>query len=117
MIRKNSEYSTKQMSALCGGKGDALREELFAPSEFEGKHVIVCTRMTLAPGAVCGSHPHDKEDEIYYILSGHGEVTEGDNAPVAVGPGDSTLTGHGLSHAIACTGDEPLVFLAVIVTC
>ncbi|NLO99293.1 MAG: cupin domain-containing protein, partial [Clostridiaceae bacterium] len=71
-------------------------------------------QITLEPGCSIGSHVHDQEEEIYYILSGTGTVN--DNGVVKnVGPGDAIKTGDGESHSISNNGDVPLVFLAAII--
>ena len=64
-------------------------------------------------GCSIGYHLHDGEEEIFYILSGTGTVTEGDTTSV-VGPGDAVLTGGGGGHSIENPGEEPLDFLATI---
>ena len=65
------------------------------------------------PGSSIGFHRHESEEEIFYILSGAGEVSEGGPRPRSA-LGDAVHTGDGAGHAIANTGTEPLDFLAVI---
>ena len=72
-------------------------------------------KITLEPGGSIGYHQHEREEEIYYILSGQGVVN--DNGDIrTVYPGDSVITGNGAFHSIENQSDSPLEFLGVILT-
>lgn len=72
---------------------------------------LVFRKRALHPGASIGAHVNDK-DEIYYVLSGRGELTlNGDVREV--GPGDAILTRSGDSHALRQLGDDDLVVFIV----
>jgi len=65
----------------------------------------------LKPGSSIGYHLQ-KEDEIYYVLSGNGKMQmNGKSFPVK--PGDAILTRPGSSHGIAPNADNDLVILIV----
>jgi quercetin dioxygenase-like cupin family protein len=66
-------------------------------------------KRALHPGAGIGYH-EQKEDEIYYVLSGKGEYTL-DGVKHVVGPGDALLTRTGSSHGIKVLGDRDLVLI------
>ena len=66
-------------------------------------------KRALHPGAGIGYH-QQKEDEIYYVLSGKGEYTL-DGVKHVVGPGDALLTRTGSSHGIKVLGDKDLVLI------
>src|SRR5258706_10267532 len=70
---------------------------------------LVFRKRALKPGSGIGYH-EQKEDEIYYVLSGHGSMTI-DGKPFDVGPGDAILTRPGSSHGIKQQGMEDLVML------
>ncbi|MBV9879581.1 MAG: cupin domain-containing protein [Gemmatirosa sp.] len=70
---------------------------------------MVFRKRALHPGAGIGYH-EQKEDEIYYVLSGRGEFTL-DGEKREVGPGTAMLTRPGSSHAIRTLGDRDLVLL------
>jgi mannose-6-phosphate isomerase-like protein (cupin superfamily) len=55
-------------------------------------------------------HYHPRAEEIYYILSGRGQMRIGAET-AAVGPGDAIAIPPGLVHQIANSGQSPLVFL------
>jgi len=72
---------------------------------------LVFRQRALHPGASIGEHRNDK-DEIYYVLSGRGELTL-DGQRRAVGPGDAILTRDGSTHALEQRGDEDLLIIVV----
>jgi mannose-6-phosphate isomerase-like protein (cupin superfamily) len=64
----------------------------------------------VGPGERTTPHYHPRSEEIYYILSGRGEMRlEQETRPV--GPGDAIAIPPGQVHTIANPGPEPLVFL------
>ena len=73
-----------------------------------GLHFVFRKR-ALKPGSGIGYH-QQKEDEVYYVLSGQGVMTL-DGTPMDVGPGTAILTRPGSSHGLRQTGNEDLVIL------
>jgi mannose-6-phosphate isomerase-like protein (cupin superfamily) len=70
---------------------------------------MVFRKRALHPGASIGHH-QQREDEIYYVLGGRGELTlDGDSYDV--GPGTAILTRTGSTHSIRQVGTEDLVLL------
>ena len=70
---------------------------------------LVFRKRALKPGSGIGYH-EQKEDEIYYVLGGHGSMTI-DGKPFDVGPGDAILTRPGSSHGLKQVGAEDLVIM------
>jgi len=70
---------------------------------------FVFRKRALKPGSGIGYH-EQKEDEVYYVLSGKGVMTI-DDKPMDVGPGTAILTRPGSSHGLKQTGNEDLVIL------
>ncbi len=70
---------------------------------------LVFRKRALKPGSGIGYHLQ-KEDEIYYVLSGRGQMTI-DGKTFDVGPGDAILTRPGSSHGLKQTGAEDLVIM------
>ena len=69
----------------------------------------VFRKRVLHPGAAIGYHPQ-KEDEVYYILSGTGTMQmNGSEFPVKAG--DAILTRPGSSHGLKQTGKDDLVLI------
>ena len=70
---------------------------------------LVFRKRALKPGSGIGLH-EQKEDEIYYVLSGRGQMTL-DGKTVDVTPGTAVLTRTGSSHSLKQVGNEDLVIL------
>ena len=66
-------------------------------------------KRVLHPGSAIGYHLQ-KEDEIYYVLSGHGQM-EMNGKTFEVQAGDAILTRPGSSHGLKQTGKEDLVII------
>lgn len=66
-------------------------------------------KRVLRPGASIGYHLQ-REDEIYYVVSGEGRMTVDDRA-IDMRPGDAVLTRPGSSHGIVQTGAADLVLI------
>lgn len=65
-------------------------------------------KRVLLPGSAIGYH--QDRDEVYYILSGTGELTmNGQKMPVK--PGDAILTRPGSSHGLVPTGRDALTLI------
>ena len=70
---------------------------------------LVFRKRAFKPGSAIGYHVQ-REDEIYYVLSGRGLMTI-DGKEFEVGPGDAVLTRPGSSHGLKQIGKEDLVIL------
>lgn len=70
---------------------------------------LVFRKRAFKPGSAIGYHLQ-REDEIYYVLSGRGMMTV-DGKEFEVGPGDAVLTRPGSSHGLKQIGTEDLVIL------
>jgi mannose-6-phosphate isomerase-like protein (cupin superfamily) len=88
------------------GGGQTVGHSFF--SEVPGLSLIFRKR-ALKPGSGIGYH-EQREDEIYYVLSGRGEMTL-DGKTVEVGPGTAILTRTGSSHGLKVLGNEDLVII------
>src|SRR5262245_31138816 len=70
---------------------------------------LVFRKRALKPGSGIGLHTQ-KEDEIYYVLSGRGQMTL-DGKTVDVTPGTAVLTHSVSSHRLKQVGPEDLVIM------
>ena len=70
---------------------------------------LVFRKRAFHPGSGVGLH-EQKEDEIYYVLSGRGQMTL-DGKTVDVTPGTAILTRTGSSHSLKQVGSDDLVVL------
>jgi mannose-6-phosphate isomerase-like protein (cupin superfamily) len=67
---------------------------------------------TLPPGRAVTPHHHNQLEEIYYILSGQGLMTVGDEKR-EVGAGDAVYVPRGHRHTLENTGAEPIKLILV----
>jgi len=70
---------------------------------------LVFRKRVLKPGSGIGYH-EQKEDEIYYVLSGRGSMTI-DGKSFEIGAGTAVLTRPGSSHGLNQIGSDDLVIL------
>ena len=112
MIKRAAEMAREVRERMRDGVGSVEIVHVFRREELRGR-VRLFARMRLAHGSSIGYHLHDGEEEIFYILSGKGQVTDGSTTSV-VGPGDAVLTPSGSGHSIENLREEPLELLAAI---
>jgi mannose-6-phosphate isomerase-like protein (cupin superfamily) len=67
---------------------------------------------SVPPGGVSGEHAHTRTEEIYFVLSGAGELLL-DGRPHRVEAGDMALTKIGGRHGLRNIGSEPLDWLVI----
>jgi mannose-6-phosphate isomerase-like protein (cupin superfamily) len=70
---------------------------------------LVFRKRAFKPGSGVGHHVQ-KEDEIYYVLSGRGTMVL-DGKTVDIKPGTAVLTRTGSSHSLKQVGEEDLVIM------
>lgn len=107
----------------------SMQARIFQPdpaSEFfteERCHILECinapdmpfslAQARVEPGVVTALHALRGVDEVYYILSGRGEMEVGEDLSEAVGPGAVVCIPAGVSQRIQNIGSEDLLFLCV----
>jgi len=102
------EKDIEQVDSLHFGGGLAIGYSFFSEvKDFD----FVFRKRVLTPGAAIQYHLQ-KEDEIYYILSGRGEMRMNDEV-FEVSSGSAVLTRAGSSHGLRPLGDEELVLIIV----
>lgn len=97
---------------LRGGDGVIEMYHLFEEPELLGK-AKMCTRLVVNPGCSIGSHPHDPEAEIYFVISGELEMDD-DGEICTMRPGDIMITGQGSQHGLNNKGSQPAEVFAII---
>jgi mannose-6-phosphate isomerase-like protein (cupin superfamily) len=105
IVEHDADVAKKEPGTHDGG-GDTIGYSFFAKVP---KMPFVFRKRALKPGSGIGYH-EQKEDEVYYVLSGKGVMTL-DDKPVEVGPGTAILTRPGSSHGLRQTGNEDLVII------
>lgn len=112
MYKKMEQLKT-QTKLNNEGKEKMLKTNL---ADFDGwdKKVRLFSLIQVKPGEEVEYHMHVGESETFFILSGQGIYNDNGNK-VDVVPGMVTFTPSGEGHSIKNTGDEMLVFIALIV--
>jgi mannose-6-phosphate isomerase-like protein (cupin superfamily) len=105
VLERDEEVKAAQPGPHEGG-GETIAYSFFAKAP--GLNLVFRKR-AFKPGAAIGYHLQ-KEDEIYYVLSGRGMMTIDDKV-FEVGPGSAILTRPGSSHGLKQIGTEDLVIL------
>jgi mannose-6-phosphate isomerase-like protein (cupin superfamily) len=89
-----------------GGTGDYFVRTLF--EKVPGASAVKYVRdLSLFPHSSIGLHPHPSDEEVYFVISGHG-IMAVDDEELPVGPGSAVLTLSGSRHALRNTGDDDL---------
>jgi mannose-6-phosphate isomerase-like protein (cupin superfamily) len=105
ILERDSEVAVEEPGTHQGG-GRTIGYSFFKTAP---NLKLVFRKRALKPGSAIGYH-QQKEDEIYYVLSGRGEMTI-DGKSFSVSPGDAILTRPGSSHGLKQTGTEDLVIM------
>lgn len=114
MLIKDEKATITRVSEARGGEGFINGRNYVNPDNSpEGSVFTMVASMSLEPGASVGYHVHEDDEEVYNIVSGRGLYSD-NGTEIEVGPGDVTLAPKGTGHGLKNTGDEPLVFFAVI---
>ena len=105
--------TTERVENMAGGEGHVLIKRLLDEKQLNGK-CRMYSEVTLEPGCSLGYHEHHNESETYYILSGKGIYSDNGTLRM-VQAGDVTFTPDGMGHGLTNSGDEDLVFMALII--
>jgi len=105
ILEKDADVSKTEPGTHNGG-GETIGYSFFAKAP---GLKLVFRKRALKPGSGIGYH-EQKEDEIYYVLSGKGMMTI-DGKSFEIGPGDAILTRPGSSHGLKQIGAENLVIM------
>jgi mannose-6-phosphate isomerase-like protein (cupin superfamily) len=106
ILQRDAEVAKNEPGTHNGG-GQTVGYSFFANASPKLK--LVFRKRAFKPGSAIGYHLQ-REDEIYYVLSGKGMMTVDDKS-FEVGPGDAVLTRPGSSHGLKQVGTEDLVIL------
>jgi mannose-6-phosphate isomerase-like protein (cupin superfamily) len=105
VVEHDAELAKPEPGTHNGG-GDTVGYSFFAKAP---GLKLVFRKRALKPGAGIGYH-EQKEDEIYYVLSGRGIMTVDDKS-FEVTPGTAVLTRPGSSHGLKQAGPDDLVIM------
>lgn len=105
VLERDKEVARNEPGTHNGG-GETIGYSFFAKTP---NLKLVFRKRAFKPGSAIGYHLQ-REDEIYYVLSGRGLMTI-DGKEFEVGPGDAVLTRPGSSHGLKQVGKDDLVIL------
>lgn len=88
-----------------------LWKKLIGPDDGDCQNMIFGV-VTFPPGSDPGTHSHENEEEVIYVISGNGETKVGDRT-YPLEPGVAVFTEPGIEHGVKNTGSEPLVLISV----
>ena len=88
-----------------------LWKKLIGPEEGNCRNMILGV-VSFPPGSDPGTHKHENEEEIIYVISGRGETKVGDKV-LPLEPGVAVFTEPGIEHGVKTSGDKPLVLISV----
>ena len=111
-MTKAGEREAVKVEHVHGGAGYILKEGLIHAEQL-GEHCKMFSKVTLPAGCELGHHEHHGETETYYILSGKG-IYEDNGTEIPAEAGDVFFCKDGDGHGIKNTGDEEVVFVALI---
>jgi mannose-6-phosphate isomerase-like protein (cupin superfamily) len=105
VIERDAEVAREEPATHKGG-GQTIGYSFFRDTP---NLAMVFRKRALKPGSAIGYH-EQKEDEIYYVLTGRGMMTI-DGKEFEVGPGTAILTRPGSWHGLKQIGTEDLVIM------
>lgn len=113
MYRKAKERETEIRHEMKGGKGDVKIIHSFSDAELQSP-ARLCAEIDIEPGCSIGTHIHENEEEIFYIIEGTAKANDNGN-DVILTAGDSLLTGGGRCHGIENIGEKTLRLFAAVI--
>ena len=105
-LKKETKLNTE-------GKEKMFKTNL-ADFDIRDPRIRLFSLIQVKPGEEVEFHTHTGESESFFFMSGKG-IYNDDGKDVEITPGMVTLTPSGHGHAVKNTGDEMLVFIALII--
>ena len=114
MIRRKDECQVEYREHMRDGDGTVeLVNFITSPEELCSRGRLF-SRIILKPGTSIGFHVHEKDSELFYILSGTAEYSDNGEIRI-VNAGDVTICPPGTGHGIANRSEDTVELIAVIV--
>lgn len=107
LLRRREEMPRAPLPQCHGGRGALDWVGVLGPEDLPGRLLNFVHDDELAPGVSIGLHEHLDDEEYYYIVSGEGTMTLGDQR-FPVRAGDLAAVFPGGRHALENTGTAEL---------
>ena len=104
----------KSVTKLNNMGGEKMTKTSLGDFDAMNPKVRLYSLIQVMPGEEVEYHMHVGESESFFFLSGKG-IYNDNGTCVDIVPGMTTLTPSGEGHSVKNTGDENLVFIALIV--
>lgn len=113
MFRRHDEMQMNVLDRCHGGEGKlecySVMQALDSKMGIRFMHDDI-----IEPGASIGEHLHEADEEIYFVVEGHGTmILDGQRMPM--GPGDVSLVVPGHTHGLINSDDSPMRLIVVCV--
>lgn len=112
MIKKAKDIRHNDEVELKGGKG-TLEIINFLEKEEGNSAGRLFAVSIIPPGCSIGTHRHQGDFEVYYMLKGKAHVVDND-VPGILEPGDCMVCQDGDTHSIENRGEETVEYIALI---
>jgi quercetin dioxygenase-like cupin family protein len=112
MVIRKADQRLQVRDNVRGGNGTLENRHIVEPDAMFGSATLF-SEFFFDPGDSIGSHPHDNDAEVYYMLEGELVLIE-DGVETVLKEGDASYAHSGVSHAIENRSDKPAKMLAVI---
>jgi mannose-6-phosphate isomerase-like protein (cupin superfamily) len=112
LIKKHEQMQREPLPNCHGGEGALDWTTVLDSRDIQDRRLHFIHDDILPPGVSIGVHPHDTEEEYYYVLAGRGVmILDGERSEV--GPGDIAAVFPGGSHGLENTSAEDLRILVI----
>jgi mannose-6-phosphate isomerase-like protein (cupin superfamily) len=110
-VMVSSSEAPVRVNGVHGGRGD-MYWKCFVRLHMLQTDVVAFEFLRLDPGGVIGDHVHSRSEEIYYILSGRGQMrVDGETREVT--GGDLIVAPQGTRHGLVGLGSKPVEILVI----
>jgi quercetin dioxygenase-like cupin family protein len=113
MIKHYDDYKVEHREHMRDGNG-TVQIDNFASAEELNEKGRLFGKITLKPGCSIGYHVHEKDAELFHILKGTAQYSDGGKT-VTVNAGDTTICPAGTGHSISNESDETVELIALII--
>ena len=113
MLRKKSDMLERPLVNCHDGAGELIGRIVVKDGDSDLTLRFVHDD-TIPAGVSIGEHPHDENEEVYYVIEGEGTLIY-DGKEYPVGAGDVSVVKRGHTHGIVNSSPEPMRLLVICI--